>query len=141
MSCLPRESLLAFAGVVVHQYALVGQAPSRDDTKQHLGSHFLTPFCLESPLILLIFRARTKSPSACATHEPPNGARYMLGILSSVLEEVENSFEAFQFYKASQVIDFVMCDDTSRTTPAAALNWCDRQETFTQCNRSYQHGD
>lgn len=31
------------------------------------------------------------------------GARYVLGIHSSVLDEVEGAFETFQFYKASQV--------------------------------------
>jgi len=31
------------------------------------------------------------------------GARYMLGTLSSVLEEVESAFDGYQFYKASQV--------------------------------------
>lgn len=29
--------------------------------------------------------------------------RYMLGMLSSVLDEVENAFDGYQFYKASQV--------------------------------------
>lgn len=29
--------------------------------------------------------------------------RYMLGMLSSVLQEVENAFDGYQFYKASQV--------------------------------------
>lgn len=29
--------------------------------------------------------------------------RYVLGMLSSVLEEVEAAFDTFQFYKASQV--------------------------------------
>lgn len=31
------------------------------------------------------------------------GCRYMLGMLSSVLEEVETAFDGYQFYKASQV--------------------------------------
>lgn len=31
------------------------------------------------------------------------GVRYMLGMLSSVLEEVEGAFDGYQFYKASQV--------------------------------------
>lgn len=30
--------------------------------------------------------------------------RYMMGILSTVIDEVEGGFEAFQFYKASQVM-------------------------------------
>lgn len=30
-------------------------------------------------------------------------SRYMLGVLSSVLEEVEAAFDGYQFYKASQV--------------------------------------
>lgn len=29
--------------------------------------------------------------------------RYILGVEASVLEEVENAFETYQFYKASQV--------------------------------------
>lgn len=34
----------------------------------------------------------------------PTVSRYILGTLSTVLDDVEAGFDAFQFYKASQVL-------------------------------------
>lgn len=39
----------------------------------------------------------------CLRTNHDDGPRYMLGMLSSVLEEVETAFDGYQFYKASQV--------------------------------------
>lgn len=95
-------------------------------SKKHVFRYVDVYMCVKSPLLPSSLAYSTASVYMTYSYDSSMvSTRYMLGLLSSVLEEVENSFEAFQFYKASQVIR--KCDILADGIIPTAPYWCGRR--------------